>query len=118
MAVHTLPGVDPPDTDLMNYAVRMVIPMRREFGTTLDVPHFLHDFTYAREILQQARQSRDPRLREYAAYMETKLFGPRASAPPAAPLPAPLENTEKEEVHITEEEMRRKMLAKYKGSLR
>lgn len=122
MSAHTLPGADPPDSDLMNYAVRMVIPLRREFGTSLDVPHFLHDFTYARGILDQAKASRDPRLREYAGYLENKLLGPRNGPPPAAPRAAPAQSPAvvhtRAEVQAGEDELRRKMMAKYKGGLR
>jgi hypothetical protein len=33
--------------DEMNVAVRMVIPLRREFGRMLDVLYFLHDAPYS-----------------------------------------------------------------------
>src|SRR6478672_11781295 len=129
MATHTLPP-DFGDSDLMNYAVRMVIPLRREFGTNLDVPHFLHDFTYAREIIEQARSSQDARLREYADMLDTKLFGPRngpdsrarpaaaakvsapVPAPTAAPAPAPAEQA------LTEAEMLARRMSKYRSGLR
>ena len=68
------------DGDLMNNAIRMVIPMRREFARLLDVTHFLHDSSYAREIITQAKASKDTRLRGYAAYMELVMFGPSQSA--------------------------------------
>ena len=80
---------------IMNYVVRMVVPMRREFGCQLDVQLFLGDATYRRGMLDQARQSQDPRLRDYAAYVESRLQGARDIAPPApqkaatAPAPAP-----------------------------
>lgn len=114
MATQSL-GADP-DSDLMNYAVRMVIPMRREFGRALDVPHFLHDFVYAREVLEQAKGSQDGRLREYAAYLENKMFGPRNGPAPAVAAPAPASAAG--EVEMSEEELRQRMLQKYKGSLR
>lgn len=127
MASHTLPPPDFGDSDLMNYAVRMVIPLRREFGTTLDVPHFLHDFTYAREIIEQAKSSQDPRLREYAGVLDAKLFGPRnglerraaapgagaASAPPAAPAPEPAA-----EPAVSESELLLRRMNKYRSGLR
>lgn len=130
MASHSLP---PPsdfgDSDLMNYAVRMVIPMRREFGCQLDVSTFLQDFGYARQILAQARSSSDGRLREYAHYLESKMFGPRngphrASAaaaaaavgsPPPSVAPAPPAPAD---APVSEAEMRARMMAKYKGGLR
>ncbi len=37
--------------DQMNVAVRMVIPLRREFGRMLDVSQLLHDARYACGIL-------------------------------------------------------------------
>lgn len=127
MASHTLPPPDFGDSDLMNYAVRMVIPLRREFGTTLDVPHFLHDFTYAREIIEQAKSSQDPRLREYAGVLDAKLFGPRnglerrapapeadaAGAPPAAPAPEPAV-----EPAVSESELLLRRMNKYRSGLR
>ena len=58
--------------ELMNLAVRMVIPLRREFGRSLDVSHFLHDAGYARQILDLAKSSQDPRLRGYAAALESR----------------------------------------------
>lgn len=127
MASHTFPPPsDAGDSDLMNYAVRMVTPLRREFGTMLDVPHFLHDFTYAREILEQAKTSSDVRLREYADYLETKLFGPRnslerpvrASTAPIPPPVAPTATATAAPAEPTEAELRARMMSKYKSGLR
>lgn len=117
-----------PDPDIMNYVVRMVIPLKREFGRVLDVNEFLASRPYAIEIIQQALLSKDERLREYAVYVQGKLFGPRnssstgvrapataakASAPAATPVaesaPAP---------SPTDEELRAKMLSKYRSGLR
>jgi hypothetical protein len=81
------------DSQIMNYAVRMVVPMRREFGCQLDVRLFLGDAGYRRTMLDQAGQSQDPRLRDYASYVESRLQGARDSAPlsrpPAAAAAAP-----------------------------
>ncbi len=33
----------PDEQEVLNTVVRMVVPMRREFGRQLDVRHFLHD---------------------------------------------------------------------------
>ncbi len=76
------------DSRIMNYLVRMVVPMRREFGCALDVSHFLRDMGYAREMLDHARQSHDPRLRDYAASVEKFLRGVRAE-PVAVPRDEP-----------------------------
>src|SRR6185436_2938677 len=79
---------DPGNTDLMNYLVRMVVPMRREFGRQLDVRHFLHDLEYAREVIQQALTSQDARLLQYAKYVEQQHLGPRSASNRAASAPA------------------------------
>jgi hypothetical protein len=124
MATHTLPPSDFGNSELMNYVVRMVTPMRREFGCTLDVPHFLHDFAYAREILEKAYSSADPRLREYAAYLDLKMFGPRSGPAPApsqtAPEPAApvAPATPAAGGELSEDELRKRMLSKYRGGLR
>jgi hypothetical protein len=68
------------DSDFLNYAIRMVVPMRREFGRSLDVPKLMHDDVYATEVIEQAKQSQDARLRDYAHYLDTKMLGPRSAA--------------------------------------
>ncbi len=122
-----------PDSQLMNYLVRMVVPMKREFGSRLDVSQFLHDVAYARGVMDQALSSQDPRLREYAGYVQQCYHGPRhgAAAPPSAPKqvvpggmapvakvravapPATMSAEEAEEA-----ELRAKMLKKYTDGLR
>ena len=72
------------DTQLINYLVRMVVPLRREFGRQLNVQQFMHDFAYAREVLEQARTSADPRLVEYARYIEGRSRSPRIADKPSA----------------------------------
>jgi hypothetical protein len=118
------------ETDMLNYAVRMVIPLRREFGRSLDVPHFMHDFAYAREIIDQAKASQDARLREYARYFETKLLGPRDGSRPAKPAtpavanapaltpPAPEPTPAPIAPELSEAELRAKMMNKYRSGLR
>lgn len=138
MANQIPPKPDFGDSDLINYVVRMVIPMRREFSQSLNVSHFLHDFAYARQILDQARESQDARLRENARYVEGKLFGPRNAGqapsassesayvttaasplepegPPAPAGPAP---EQAPAVEMSEAEMRARMMAKYRSGLR
>ena len=51
-------GAEEQDGQLMNYLVRMVVPLRREFGRNLNVGQFLHDFSYAREVLDEAVAAR------------------------------------------------------------
>jgi hypothetical protein len=116
------------DSEIMNYLVRMVVPMRREFGRKLDVGQFMHDFKYAAEVLEQARASADPRLREYGLYVEKRMHGARIadSTPPApspapaaktatpAPAPAPAPAADK----ATEDELRARVMKKYTSGLR
>ena len=117
---------DPGHSDLMNYLVRMVVPMRREFGRQLDVRHFLHDLEYAREVIQQALTSQDARLLQYAKYVEQHHLGPRnasnAQPSPRAGQVAPQAPAESVEVppsaNPTAEELRERVLRKYTSGLR
>ena len=120
------------DNEILNYLVRMVVPMRREFGRKLDIGQFMHDFQYATEVLEQARASADPRLREYALYVEKRVHGARiADSTPAAPTPAPAPATKSDVPaaastpapspaadKATEEELRARVLKKYTSGLR
>jgi hypothetical protein len=72
------------DSQIMNYLVRMVVPMRREFGEVLNVQNFLHDQVYAKDVLKKALSSQDSGLRERAEYISKLRFGPRVGDPPAA----------------------------------
>ena len=115
---------------IMNYVVRMVVPMRREFGCQLDVQLFLGDAAYRRGMLEQAKQSQDPRLRDYASYVESRLQGARDIAPPAAqklataaaPPPVPGASapaaSPPESAGPSEAELRKRWLQKYTGGLR
>jgi hypothetical protein len=124
---------EPGHTDLMNVLVRMVVPMRREFGCRLDVRHFLHDLEYAREVIQQALTSQDARLLQYAQYVAEHHLGPRNASNGAAPpkadrkpdgdaSPAPATPPETIEVPLaaspTAAELRERVLRKYTGGLR
>ncbi len=128
------------DSEIMNYLVRMVIPMRREFGRKLDVGQFMHDFQYAAEVLEQASSSVDPRLREYGLYVEKRMHGariadstspPPKSTPAPAPAPAPAPTTVDKAAtaptppapspaadEATETELRARLLKKYTSGLR
>ncbi|MDR7307790.1 hypothetical protein [Rhodoferax saidenbachensis] len=108
--------MNPPDSELMTYLVRMVIPIKREFGRTLDVHQFLHDVPYATEVIEEALRSKDDRLQGYAAYVQTKLFGPRGTtvpkpgAPVVADTPAPSP--------VVDDNAKTAALEKYKSRLR
>jgi hypothetical protein len=85
---NTLPGsiaVEDPQGKVMNTLLRMIVPLRREFGRSLDVQHFMHDFEYRQDVLDQAMRSQDSRLREYAEYVQRLMSGPRTAANPPAP---------------------------------
>jgi len=129
---------DPGNSELMNYLVRMVVPMRREFGRQLDVRHFLHDLEYARDVIQQALTSQDARLLQYAKYVAEHHLGPRNasnSGPVAAakvekaadkagdkaagkPAVPPAEIEVPLSANPTAEEMRERVLRKYTSGLR
>lgn len=120
-----------PHDELLNYLVRMVVPMRREFGRTLDVSQFMRDKAYAYEILAEASRSRDPRLLDYVRHVERSLHSPRLRAPdgdskppePVADSPPPSGFTHSqlyaEDGHrLTADELRDKVKKKYTGGLR
>ena len=74
------------ETALLNTLVRMVTPMRREFGWTIDVQQARRDAAYARRLIEQAMTSRVPRLRDYAQFVDSQLQGdPANPSTPAAP---------------------------------
>ena len=117
------------DSQIMNYVVRMIVPLRREFGRNLDVGQFLHDFAYAREVIEQALGSQDARLREYAAYVQQRYHGPRVADSPAAATSAGGKTAEGKAAAATPEtsarsteadeaELRARMLKKYTDGLR
>lgn len=106
---------------LINYVVRMVTPMKREFGYTLDVPQFLHSRPYAIDVIKLALQSQDLRLRDCATYLEGKMFGPRNSVPETlVPASAALAAVTEPQTssHPSEAQLRAKILDKYKTGLR
>ena len=63
---------------VIDLVVRMVVPMRREFGLSLDVQQFMRDAGYATEVLAKALNSHVPRLREYADQVRRELTGQTA----------------------------------------
>jgi hypothetical protein len=78
-------GMNDDHGKVMNTLLRMVVPMRREFGVNLDVKHFLHDLDYRQDVIAQALQSQDTRLRDYAQYVQKLMAGPRMAAQPPTP---------------------------------
>ena len=113
--------VDPPDSEVMSCVLRMVIPMKREFGNTLNVQQFLYDRNYASEVVAQALASKDERLKGYATYVQTKLWGARGNAAPESPAaktasPQAAETLSKES-SVTDD-ARAQAIARYKSGLR
>ena len=47
---------------LQNAFVRMVVPLRREFGVALDVQRMRHDIEYAQAAVTLAKRSSQPSL--------------------------------------------------------
>ena len=123
----------PPNTSkqpVMNYVLRLVIPVKREFGISLDVPQFMADRRYATEILNQVKGSTNPELLKNVAII-TELIGISSPSNPILPNaqvevtpPAAVANEAAPPQKIDsslltpEEEARQIMMAKYKSGLR
>lgn len=73
-------------SDMQNALVRMVVPMRREFGCALDVAQMRRDRAYALSIVAQALTSQVQSLRDSA-----RLVGYHLSA---APQPQPAQQAD------------------------
>jgi hypothetical protein len=114
----------PSDSDILQHVLRMVIPMRREHNRSLEVRQFMHDVTYAKEIIDQALASKDHNLLEHGAYLSNKMFGPRNTLNEPAPVAQKQESTSTVPTltEPVEEEseaaMRARMMSKYKTGLR
>lgn len=117
------------ENDLLNQAIRMVTPLRREFGRSLDIQHFLHDFAYAKEVIDEAGISNNERLRGYAAYFHAHLIGPRLASSaanpaaavtvPAALLPADAADAaERQASPAMVDDLRQRMLKKHSTGVR
>jgi hypothetical protein len=119
------------DSKIVNYLVRMVVPLRREFGQNLDVQHFLHDLDYAQDVLKKALSSQDTRLREYGEYVSKLRLGPRLGEASESPIPAPKTvnkplSSEPQArqaptlptAELTEAELRARIMKKYTSGLR
>lgn len=81
----------PQNAQVLDAVVRMVVPMRREFGCSVDVQAFMRDASYAQQVLGQALTSQVQRLRRYAEVAQGHLWPMQAAAdvPTAAAAPAP-----------------------------
>ena len=78
--------MDVTPSQFIELAIKLVVPMRREFGRSVRVEHMLSDPNYAQAVLAVAATSQNERLREQAQYLQGLLGGPRSvSAPPATP---------------------------------
>ncbi len=117
-------AMDPQDSETMSYLLRMIIPLKREFGRSLDIQQFLHDLPYATEVVQEALKSKDERLRSYATYMQTKVLGPRNSGSvtpkeASAPKPAQVEDgpVNEKEIELSDD-LRAQAIARYRSGLR
>jgi hypothetical protein len=78
------------DAVIHDTLVRMVVPMRREFGASLDVARMRRDLSYAHEVVACALHSNDDRLRRYAAVIDRHLLGIEPATAQQERHPAPL----------------------------
>jgi hypothetical protein len=113
------------DSQILDYVVRMVVPMRREFGRQLDVQQFMRDSNYAHTLIEEALTSRDARLLEYARYVSERLLSARVAAtpPPEAskagePTPPPAGASKTAAGPSPEDDLRNRVLDKYRRGLR
>ncbi len=74
----------------VHQAIKLVVPMRREFGHSIRVENMLSDPAYAQTVLELALSSNNERLRELALYMQRMLSGPRGG--PSVPVDTPLQS--------------------------
>lgn len=81
-------------SDMQNTLVRMVIPMRREFGCALDVQQMRCDRAYAESIVAQALTSQVQSLRDCA-----RLIGSHLCAAPASPDSQPPDSEQRATTH-------------------
>lgn len=69
-------------SDVFARVMRLVVPIRREFGKNIDVQDFLYNATYAKEILDMASSSQNEKLKENIEYLGRMVFGPSESGFP------------------------------------
>lgn len=122
------------DYQIINYLMRMMAPLRREFDQSLDVQRFLHDLDYAQHVLKNALVSQDMRLREHAEYVKKLRLGPRLgvpddtpptpktiSQPPASTVSKPAASApdvQKPTLELIEEDLQTRIMKKYTSGLR
>jgi hypothetical protein len=122
------------NSKLVGYLIRMMPPLRREFGMRLDVQLFLNDPSYAMDVLQKGLKSTDVRFRECAEYVsklrlglpaediaEPTVFGAStyAESKPFVDVPdASSAESKLPKAELTEDELRARMLKKYTSGLR
>jgi hypothetical protein len=63
---------------LQDAFVRMVVPLRREFGVALDVQRMRHDIDYAQFAVELALHSESPALHHCAELVESYIRAARA----------------------------------------
>ena len=70
---------------LQGALVRMVVPMRREFGVMLDVPRMRMDIEYAQSAVALALHSDSPALHHCAELVDHYIRAARAARSDDAP---------------------------------
>jgi hypothetical protein len=121
------------NSKIISYLIRMMPPLRREFGQRLDVQLFLSDAAYAQDVLQKGLRSKDARFRECADYVnklraglpaedigEPTVFGAStyAESQPFIDAPAVANAPAAPAAELTEAELRARIMKKYTTGLR
>jgi hypothetical protein len=69
----------PGRSEIIEHIMRMVVPVRHEFGQSINVARMLDDSGYAQSVFELVGASRNEQLRKEASFVHGAIFGPRAS---------------------------------------
>lgn len=110
-------------SELITLVMRMVVPLRHEFGKAINVERVLDDKAYALSVIELAHTSNSEQLRRYGEYLAAMIMGPRATAafPPAtaaAPQAVPAAMPAAEAPDPEFELLLAGRMGKYRGGLR
>src|SRR5262245_5204574 len=108
------PGA-PDRSEIIDHIVRMVVPVRREFGKSINVTRMLDDTVYAQSAFDLVLASQNEQLRKQASYLQTAILGPRnATAAQVAHARTAPPTTESEDARRA----RAETMGKYRSGLR
>lgn len=57
-------------SDFITHALRLVVPMRREFGRSVNVQAMLDEPGYTRDVITLAMSSTNPQVRAEAVFLQ------------------------------------------------